>query len=135
LISTLTARENIAFPAIAWNYEPEIVNQRVDELLDLIGLQDRSDHLPFQLSAGEQQRIAIARALTNDPPLIIADEPTANLDITTANAIIELFKKIQEMENKTIIFATHDSRLVKMADKIFIMDSGKIRHHRLEEQS
>lgn len=126
LISTLTARENIAFPAIAWNYEQEMIGPRVDELLNLVGLQDRSDHLPFQLSAGEQQRVAIARALMNNPPLIIADEPTANLDAKTAVMIFNLLIKISEMEDKTLIVATHDDKIMQMAKKRFVMDSGKI---------
>jgi len=126
LISTLTSRENIAFPAIAWNYDQEMIAPRVDELLTLVGLQDRSDHLPFQLSAGEQQRVAIARALMNNPPLIIADEPTANLDAKTANMIFDLLIKINEMEDKTMIVATHDDKIMQMAKKKYIMDSGKI---------
>ena len=126
LISTLTTRENVAFPAIAWNYEQDMVSRRVDELLNLVGLQDRSDHLPFQLSAGEQQRVAIARALMNNPPLIIADEPTANLDAKTAVMIFDLLVKISEMEDKTIIIATHDDKIIKMSKRKFIMDSGKI---------
>ncbi|HME54630.1 MAG TPA: ABC transporter ATP-binding protein [Candidatus Lokiarchaeia archaeon] len=126
LISTLTARENIAFPAIAWNYEQEMIVPRVDELLNLVGLQDRSDHLPIQLSAGEQQRVAIARALMNNPPIIIADEPTANLDAKTAILIFDLLIKISEMEDKTMIVATHDEKLMQMARKRFLMDSGKL---------
>lgn len=129
LISTLNARENIAFPAITWNYDPEMTEHRVDELLELVGLKDRGDHLPFQLSAGEQQRVAIARALMNNPPLIIADEPTANLDTKTAEMVIDLLKKIEEMEDKTIIVATHDDKILKMANRKFLMDSGKIREN------
>ncbi|MEX2681442.1 MAG: ABC transporter ATP-binding protein [Candidatus Sigynarchaeota archaeon] len=127
LISTLDARENISFPAIAWNAELEHVNERVEELLQLVGLKERADHLPFQLSAGEQQRVAIARALMNDPPLILADEPTANLDQKTATMIINLLEKIKKMPEKTIIVATHDERIAKLANRRFTMESGKIR--------
>jgi putative ABC transport system ATP-binding protein len=126
LISTLDARENISFPAIAWNAEPEYVNGRVEELLQLVGLKERGDHLPFQLSAGEQQRVAIARALMNDPPLILADEPTANLDRNTASMVIDLLAKIKTMPEKTIIVATHDERIAKLATRRFKMESGKI---------
>jgi len=127
LISTLDARENISFPAIAWNAEPEHVNARVEELLQLVGLTERGDHLPFQLSAGEQQRVAIARALMNDPPLILADEPTANLDQKTATIVINLLEKIKNMPEKTIIVATHDERIAKLANRRFTMEKGKIR--------
>lgn len=127
LISTLDARENISFPAIAWNAEPENVTSRVEELLQLVGLNERGDHLPFQLSAGEQQRVAIARALMNDPPLILADEPTANLDKKTAIMVIDLLAKIKNMQGKTIIVATHDERIAQLANRRFVMESGKIR--------
>jgi putative ABC transport system ATP-binding protein len=127
LISTLDARENVAFPAIAWNAEPEHVDGRVEELLQLVGLNERGDHLPFQLSAGEQQRVAIARALMNDPPLILADEPTANLDKKTALMVIDLLAKIKSMQGKTIIVATHDERIAQLANRKFVMESGKIR--------
>lgn len=126
LISTLTARENIAFPAVFWNYEEEKVENRVDALLDMVDLSERENHLPIQLSAGEQQRVAIARALVNDPPLIIADEPTANLDDKTAAQIINIFKEISSMNDKTIIVATHDSRMSDMATMHYKMDCGKM---------
>jgi putative ABC transport system ATP-binding protein len=126
LISTLDARENVSFPAIAWNAEPEHVNDRVEELLHLVGLKERGDHLPFQLSAGEQQRVAIARALMNDPPLMLADEPTANLDQKTASMVIDLLAKIKNMPEKTIIVATHDERIAQLANRRFVMEAGKI---------
>ncbi|NMC05861.1 MAG: ABC transporter ATP-binding protein [Candidatus Lokiarchaeota archaeon] len=126
LISTLDARENISFPAISWDVEPERINERVEELLQLVGLKDRADHLPHQLSAGEQQRVAIARALMNDLPLILADEPTANLDQKTAMMVISLLEKIKKMPEKTIIIATHDERIANLANRRFIMESGRI---------
>lgn len=126
LISTLDARENIAFPAIAWNAELEHVNSRVEELLQLVGLKERGDHLPFQLSAGEQQRVAIARALMNDPPIILADEPTANLDQKTAGMVIQILEKIKSMPEKTVIVATHDERIAKLANRKYAMETGKI---------
>ncbi|MFX0100388.1 MAG: ABC transporter ATP-binding protein [Candidatus Hodarchaeota archaeon] len=126
LISTLTAWENVAFPSVFWNNETQMIEQRVTELLDMVNLSDRGDHLPHQLSAGEQQRVAIARALMNDPPLIVADEPTANLDATTAGLIIEIFVKIKKMEEKSIIVATHDDRLLNLSDIKLTMDAGKI---------
>ena len=90
-----------------------------------IGLDERADHLPFQLSAGEQQRVAIARALAMDPPVIIADEPTANLDKKNAEFIGTLFESLRS-EGKTIVVASHDEKLHKHAHRILEMDDGKI---------
>ncbi len=126
LISTLTASENIGFPAIFWDYEKVLIDEKVQNLLQIIDLNDRQDHLPFQLSAGEQQRVAIARALVNDPPLVVADEPTANLDANTALKIIDIFARIKEDNEKTVIIASHDERMVKLADRSFVMSAGKL---------
>ena len=90
-----------------------------------MGLGERREHLPFQLSAGEQQRVAIARALANDPPMIIADEPTANLDKKTRQFIRDLFKDLKD-NVRTIIIATHDDYLIGLADRILSFDDGKI---------
>jgi putative ABC transport system ATP-binding protein len=95
------------------------------ELLEKIGLAARANHLPFQLSAGEQQRVAIGRALANDPPIIIADEPTANLDKKNAEFIGSLFEELRS-EGKTILVATHDEKLIKHAHRILEMEEGKI---------
>jgi putative ABC transport system ATP-binding protein len=126
LISTLTGRENIIFPALCWEPNSPEIGARVDELLELVGMSDRADHLPVQLSAGEQQRIAIARALMNNPSVIVADEPTANLDAKNAEDILELFKNITKSGEKTIIIASHDERFSDIATKRFIMDAGHL---------
>ena len=107
LISTLTGRENIIFPALCWEPNSPEIDAKGEELLEIVGMTDRADHLPIQLSAGEQQRIAIARALMNDPSVIVADEPTANLDAKNAADILELFDDIRKSGEKTIIVASH----------------------------
>ena len=125
LISTLTAEENIMFPMNLSGMKFEEQRTRAVELLKKMKLSDRREHLPFQLSAGEQQRVAIARALANDPPVIFADEPTANLDKRTGQFIRDLFEELKNSE-KTIIIATHDDDLIALADKVFSFDQGKI---------
>lgn len=125
LISTLTVAENIAFP-IEWLRKPEdYISSRVQELLRLVGLVHRADHFPSQLSGGEQQRVAFARALANDPPLFLVDEPTGNLDARTGLRIVELLQKLKE-QGKTALIATHDERIIKLADKRFYMEEGKL---------
>ena len=125
LISSLSAIENIMFPLQLCGTSYEDSEKRARELLAEIGLAEREEHLPFQLSAGEQQRVAIARALANDPPVIIADEPTANVDKKNAEFIATMFEKLRS-EGKTIIVATHDEKLIAHAHRILEMDDGKI---------
>ncbi len=125
LISTLTAEENIMFPMNLAGMTLEEQRQRAENLLKRIGLDERREHLPFQLSAGEQQRVAIARALANEPPIILADEPTANLDKKTSEFIRDLFDEMKK-EEKVIIIATHDNKLIDLADRIINFDDGKI---------
>ncbi len=125
LISTLTAEENVMFPMNLSGVAFKEQRKRAEELLRKMGLHERREHLPFQLSAGEQQRIAIARALANDPPMILADEPTANLDKKTSQFIRDLFKELKD-DIRTIIIATHDDYLINLADRILSFDDGKI---------
>ena len=125
LISTLTAEENIMFPMNLSGMKFEEQRSRAVKLLKEMRLGDRREHLPFQLSAGEQQRVAIARALANDPPVILADEPTANLDKRSSQFISDLFKELKNGE-KTIIIASHDDDLIALADKVITFDQGKI---------
>ncbi|MFX1390182.1 MAG: ABC transporter ATP-binding protein [Promethearchaeota archaeon] len=125
LISTLTAEENIMFPMNLSGVNFKEQRSRAIDLLKKMRLTERREHLPFQLSAGEQQRVAIARALANDPPMIIADEPTANLDKTTSQFIRDLFKELKN-NIRTIIIASHDDYLINLADKILSFDNGKI---------
>ncbi|TFF97403.1 MAG: ABC transporter ATP-binding protein [Promethearchaeota archaeon] len=125
LISTLTAEENVMFPMSLLDIELETQREIAVKLLKDVGLGKRREHLPFQLSAGEKQRVAIVRALANDPPFILADEPTANLDQKTVVIIQEFFKNIKKM-NKTVIIATHDDYLINIADKILNFEEGQI---------
>jgi len=125
LISTLTAEENVMFPMKLAGMNLKEQRERALSLLKQVGLGDRREHLPFQLSAGEQQRVAIARALANDPPIILADEPTANLDKKTSLFIRDLFKDMKK-DNKTIIIASHDDHLIELANRIIIFEDGKI---------
>jgi len=125
LISTLTAEENIMFPMNLSGMKFEEQRSHAVKLLKKMRLGDRREHLPFQLSAGEQQRVAIARALANNPPIILADEPTANLDKKTSLFIRDFFKELKSSE-KTIIIATHDDDLIALADRIISFDEGKI---------
>jgi putative ABC transport system ATP-binding protein len=125
LISTLTAEENVMFPMNLSGLKFEEQRNRAVKLLKEMRLSDRREHLPFQLSAGEQQRVAIARALANDPPVILADEPTANLDKKSSRFIRDLFMELKNNQ-KTIIIATHDDDLLALADRVIIFDQGKI---------
>ena len=125
LISTLTAEENVMFPMNLSGMRFGESRERAVKLLKKIGLQERREHLPFQLSAGEQQRVAIARALAVDPPVIFADEPTANLDKVTSKFIRDLFKDLRDLK-KTIIIATHDDQLIELADRVILFEDSKI---------
>jgi len=125
LVSTLTVAENIAFP-MEWVQKPENhIKVRVEELLGIVGLQHRAEHFPFQLSGGEQQRVAFARALANDPPLLLVDEPTGNLDTKTSLKIVQILKKLKD-DGKTIIVATHDEQIIQLADQKLYLEDGKL---------
>jgi putative ABC transport system ATP-binding protein len=125
LISTLTVAENVAFP-MEWARKAENdVRERVEELLGLVGLQNRAEHFPFQLSGGEQQRVAFARALSNNPPLLLVDEPTGNLDVKTSKKIIEVIAALKN-EGKTIIVATHDKQISELAHQKLRLEDGRL---------
>jgi len=125
LISTLTALENVAFPIEMAGWERSRVSDRSKKLLEMVGLSRRADHFPSQLSGGEQQRVAFARALANDPPLLLVDEPTGNLDAETSLEIVRILEKLKD-EKKTIIVATHDERIMRLANRTLQMRNGKI---------
>jgi putative ABC transport system ATP-binding protein len=125
LVSTLTVAENIAFP-MEWARKPEnYVKERVEELLGVVGLQHRAEHFPFQLSGGEQQRVAFARALANDPPFLLIDEPTGNLDTKTSLKIVQILQKLKG-DGKTVIVVTHDDRITQLADQRLHLEDGKL---------
>ena len=125
LISTLTVAENVAFPMEWTQKSEEHIKKRVEDLLSVFGLQHRADHFPSQLSGGEQQRVAFARALANDPPLLLVDEPTGNLDSRTSQNIIKILQKLKE-NKKTIIVATHDDRILQLSDQKLYLEDGRL---------
>ena len=126
LIPYLTALENVMVPMHLTNMSREEKKRRAKYLLELVGLKGKEDALPHHLSGGEQQRVAIATALANDPPLILADEPTGELDLSTSKRIVELFKKLNRELGKTIVIVTHDVAIAPYADRISIMRDGRI---------
>ena len=125
LVSTLTVAENVAFP-MEWTRKPEEkIEIRVNELLETVGLQHRMNHFAAQLSGGEQQRVAFARALANDPQLILADEPTGNLDTKNAQKIIQVLQILKE-HGKTVIVSTHDLQIIELADQVLCLEDGRL---------
>jgi len=125
LISTLTAMENVAFPVELAGWSRERIKKRSENLLKLVRLKHRADHFPAQLSGGEQQRVAFARALANDPPLLLVDEPTGNLDMETGFEIVRILEKMKE-KGKTVIVATHDERILKLSNRTLRLYDGRI---------
>jgi len=127
LIPVLTAFENAEYPLLmVQNKPPEQRRTRVLELLQAVGMSDQKDKLPDQLSGGQKQRVAIARALVTKPKLVLADEPTANLDHETAYTIIKLMKKMRDELNTTFIFSTHDTRIIGAAEIICTLEDGRL---------
>jgi putative ABC transport system ATP-binding protein len=126
LIPTLTAYENIEMPLLLNGHTPKERKDRVMELLKAVDLTDRANNRPDQLSGGQQQRIAIARALAPNPKLILADEPTANLDTENGKQVMDLMAKLNKETGVTFIFATHDPRVIKYARRIVTLQDGKI---------
>jgi putative ABC transport system ATP-binding protein len=125
LISTLTVAENVAFPMEWLERQSGQIRNRVEELLQLLGLQNRAEHFPYQLSGGEQQRVAFARALANDPPLFLVDEPTGNLDAKTSRSVIQILQRLKG-EKKTVVVATHDERIFQLADRKLHLEDGRL---------
>ena len=126
LIPILTAAENVEIPLRMMQAGVEGRNARVAMLLDLVGLSDRTAHRPHELSGGEQQRVGIARALANNPPLLLADEPTGQLDSHTGRSIMNLIKALVASESVTAIVATHDPALIDLADRVVDLLDGRI---------
>jgi len=126
LIQSMTAFENIDLPLRFKGVSKKDRQKRVKELLESVDLKDKGDNRPSELSGGEQQRVAIARALANDPKIILADEPTGNLDTKTGGEIMKLLSNLSRMENKTVIVVTHDHRIGDACDRIIRIQDGRI---------
>jgi len=126
LLPEFTALENVCIPAFIAKKSKQEAEQRATELLDFLGLKDRIHHKPNQLSGGEQQRVAVARALVNSPDVVLADEPSGNLDSQNARDLHNLFFSLREKFNQTFVIVTHNEELAKMADRMLVMKDGRI---------
>jgi putative ABC transport system ATP-binding protein len=126
LLPILTAEENIEFPLQLKNLEKKQIKERVEWALKQVGLENMGKRFPSQLSGGQQQRVSIARAIASKPQLILADEPTANLDSKTAQEIIDLFKKLNQDFKLTFVFSTHDQRLIDQVKTVLYVQDGQI---------
>jgi putative ABC transport system ATP-binding protein len=126
LIPTLTAYENIEMPLLLNRQKDSERKMRVNELLKAVSLEDRAHHRPDQLSGGQQQRVAIARALATNPVIILADEPTANLDTENGKQVMEIMQKLNKETGVTFIFATHDPRVISYADRVVTLEDGLV---------
>jgi ABC-type lipoprotein export system ATPase subunit len=131
LIPTLTARENVEVPMRGQPISARKRHQRAKELLGLVGLADRMDHLPNQLSGGERQRVAVARSLANKPAIVLADEPTGNLDTQSGTEVIALMHQLNRELGTTFIAVTHDPAVARQTDRILIMQDGRITHEHM----
>lgn len=124
LIPILTVQENLTLPLLLDGRKPD--KKQIDTLVKRLGLENRLDHLPNQLSGGQQQRVSIGRALVNNPALMLADEPTGNLDSENSKEIISLLRQFNKEFNQTVIIITHDEKIANSADRVIIIEDGKI---------
>lgn len=125
LLPTMTARENLEVPMIG-HAGPRARRKRAEELLELVGLGDRMKHLPNQLSGGQRQRVAVARALANNPPLVLADEPTGSLDSVSSQELMKLIRDLNESQGTTFVIVTHDLAVARQTRRVLVMADGKI---------
>jgi putative ABC transport system ATP-binding protein len=140
LLPTLSASENVLLPALVAGESAEKYSERVDELIALVGLTERAGHLPAELSGGEQQRVAIARALLRRPEVLLADEPTGNLDSTSGANVLALLRRLVD-DGQTVVMVTHDAGAAALADRVVFLRDGRVVNeldggdgHRLDEQ-
>jgi putative ABC transport system ATP-binding protein len=126
LLPTLSAEENVALPLLIDGQSARAYQARVDELLALVGLDDRRGHKPDQLSGGQQQRVAIARALVTQPAIVLADEPTGNLDSRAGEEVLRLLRRTCDEHRQTIVMVTHDPRAASYADRIIFLKDGRV---------
>jgi len=134
LLHVMTALENVTLPMIFAGLSVKERNKRGEELLELVGLDDRIYHLPDELSGGQRQRVAVARALANDPNIVLADEPTANLDMIIGREIITLIKRLNQEKNVTVISATHDLKMLDVSDRIVDIRDGVVERIRNRDE-
>ena len=125
LLPTLTSRENVEVP-MQGRMDAKKRRERAEELLALVDLVDRMDHLPNQLSGGQRQRVAVARALANDPALVLADEPTGNLDSSAGKSLMELIRRLNREKGTTLLIVTHDPAVARQTDRVIVMEDGRI---------
>ncbi len=126
LIEVMTALENVTLPMTFSGVDDDEAEERARKILDKVGLNGRHDHLPGQLSGGQQQRVAVARALANTPSILLADEPTANLDLKTGEDLINTLKNLKDEFGVTVISATHDHKMLAASDRVIYLEDGKI---------
>ncbi|HAJ99024.1 MAG TPA: macrolide ABC transporter ATP-binding protein [Bacteroidales bacterium] len=126
LLPVLTAKENISFVMLLQKTDPKLMDARAMELLRQVGLEDKAHVRPSKLSGGQQQRIAVARALASKPRFILADEPTANLDTVSAFNLLDIMTRLNEEENITLIFSTHDQRVIERARRVITLVDGRV---------
>jgi len=127
LLNEFTAIENIIMPALIKGIDPNKAKDKALELLDYLNLVDRKEHKPSQMSGGEQQRVAVARALINSPAIVFADEPSGNLDYESSTELHDLFLQLRKDFNQTFVIVTHNSDLAKLSDRTLTMEDGKIK--------
>jgi putative ABC transport system ATP-binding protein len=135
LLPVLTAYENVEYPLLLLGAPPAERRERTMAMLDAVGLGDKRDHRPNQLSGGQKQRVAIARALVKGPAVVLADEPTANLDTRTGAEIIALMRDVQEKHSASFVFSTHDPQLISHADETFVIRDGHLEDHHVGNRS
>ena len=128
LLPEFTALENVCIPAFIANKDKAVTEKKAVELLKYLGLENRKDHKPSELSGGEQQRVAVARALINDPKIVFADEPSGNLDTQSAENLHDLFFKLRDELGQTFVIVTHNETLANMADRKLVMQDGMIKN-------
>ncbi|MFC3746179.1 ABC transporter ATP-binding protein [Paenibacillus sp. GCM10012306] len=128
LIASLTVEENVALPLVLDGQAPSQIKNRVESILELVGLSERGNHRPFELSGGQQQRVALARAVVKNPEILLADEPTGNLDHHTTTEVMELLLKLKRNLNQTILLVTHDPLVASYGDRILFMSDGQIKN-------
>jgi putative ABC transport system ATP-binding protein len=135
LSPVLTAYENVEYPLLLLRVPAAIRREQTTAMLRSVGLWDQRNHRPNQLSGGQKQRVAVARALVKKPTLVLADEPTANLDTHTGAEVIALMRKVQEEHRVSFVFSTHDPQLISHADETFAIRDGELVEHRSEERA